>query len=83
MGSITINKKDVTMGKHVRRAGESRISMVVSDRGQPVTVLAIPALWPPRRRTRTLWPEFAAMRARKPGRDLAADVDAVRCRPEP
>ncbi len=52
--------------------------MVVSDRGQPVTVLAIPALWRPRRRTRTLWPEFAAIRARKPGRDLAADLDAVR-----
>lgn len=61
MGSITLNEKYVTMGKQVRRAGESRISMVVRDRGQPVTVPAIPALWRSRRRTRTLWSEFAAI----------------------
>ena len=52
--------------------------MVVTDRGQPVAVLANPALLTPRRRTRTLLPEFAAMMTRKPGRDLQTDLDTVR-----
>ena len=78
MGSITINEKYVAMGEHDRRAGESRISMEARDRGQRVAVLANPALLRPRRRTRTLLPEFAAMRARKPGCDRAADLVALR-----
>lgn len=78
MGSITIKELHATTGEHVRRAGESRTPMVVTDRGQPVAVLANPALLTPRRRTRTLLPEFAAMMARKPGRDLQTDLDTVR-----
>jgi antitoxin (DNA-binding transcriptional repressor) of toxin-antitoxin stability system len=78
MRSITLTELHATTGEHVRRAGESRIPVVVTDRGQPVAILANPALLRPRRRTRTLLPEFAALMARQPGRNLAADLDAVR-----
>jgi antitoxin (DNA-binding transcriptional repressor) of toxin-antitoxin stability system len=78
MTSITIKELHATTGEHVRRAGAARTPVLVTDRGQPVAVLANPTLLRPRRRTRTLLPEFAALMRRKPGSDLQADLDAVR-----
>lgn len=78
MASITIKELHATTGEHVRRAGDARTPTIVTDRGQPVAVLANPVLLRPRRRSRTLLPAFAAMMARKSGKDLQADLDAVR-----
>jgi hypothetical protein len=78
MRSITIKQLHATTGKHVRRAGTSRAPIIVTDRGQPVAVLANPSLLSHRRRSRKLLPEFAALMARPPGHDLQDDLDAVR-----
>lgn len=78
MPSITIKELHATTGEHVRRAGAARTPVVITDRGEPVAVLANPNLLSKRRRVRTLLPEFAAMMARAPGHDLQDDLDAVR-----
>ena len=78
MTSITIKELHATTGEHVRKAGASRTPVLVTDRGQPVAVLANPALLQPRRRARTLLPEFAALMQRQAGNDLQADLEAVR-----
>jgi prevent-host-death family protein len=78
MRSITIKELHATTGDLVRRIGAGKAPVVVTDRGQPVAVLANPALLRPRRRTRTLLPEFAALMSRPPDGDLQADLDAVR-----
>jgi prevent-host-death family protein len=75
---ITIKELHATTGEIVRRAGSSRVPIVVTDRGQPVAVLSNPSLLKPRRRKRTLLPEFAALMARKPGNDVLDDLDAIR-----
>jgi prevent-host-death family protein len=76
--SITIKELHRTTGEHVRRAGTSRTPVVVTDRGQPIAVIANPALLKPRKRKRTLLPEFKALMARAPGNDLLEDLDAIR-----
>ncbi len=76
--SITIKELHATTGEHVRRIGASRSPVIVTDRGQPVAVLASPSLLKPRRRHRTLLPEFAALMARPPETDLLDDLNAVR-----
>jgi antitoxin (DNA-binding transcriptional repressor) of toxin-antitoxin stability system len=76
--SITIKELHATTGEHVRRIGASRSPVIVTDRGQPVAVLANPSLLKPRRRHRTLLPEFAALMAQTPGNDLLDDLNAVR-----
>lgn len=51
---------------------------MITDRGEPVAVLANPSLLKPRRRSRALLPEYEAMMRRAPGSDLLEDLDAVR-----
>jgi prevent-host-death family protein len=75
---ITIKELHATTGEHVRRARASRSPVIVTDRGQPVAVLADPSLLRPRRRKRTLLPDFEALMARTPGYDVQDDLDAVR-----
>lgn len=74
---ITIKELHATTGKLVRRVGSARTPVLITDRGEPVAVLASPALLK-RRRPRTLLPEFKALMARAPDGDVAADLDAVR-----
>lgn len=78
MSSITIKELHATTGEHVRRAGAGRTPVLVTDRGQPVAVLANPNLLAKRRRRRTLLPAFAAMMTRRSGDDLQEDLDAIR-----
>jgi prevent-host-death family protein len=78
MRFISIKELHAATGEQVRRAGAGRTPITVTDRGQPVAVLANPSLLPKRRRSRTLLPEFAAMMARQPGNDLQEDLDAIR-----
>ncbi|OGQ82110.1 MAG: hypothetical protein A2289_02385 [Deltaproteobacteria bacterium RIFOXYA12_FULL_58_15] len=75
---ITIKELHATTGEHVRRAGASRRAVLVTDRGQPIAVLANPSLLKPRHRKRTLLPEFVALMARTPGDDVRDDLDEVR-----
>lgn len=75
---ITIKELHATTGELVRRAGSSRTPVVITDRGQPVAVLSNPSLLKPRRRQRTLLPEFVALMARDVGADVLDDLDAVR-----
>ncbi len=76
--SITIKELHATTGDHVRRAGLSRSPVVITDRGQPVAVLANPSLLTPRKRKRTLLPEYEAMMAGPPGDDIQAALDEIR-----
>ena len=78
MPSITIKELHRLTGASVRRAGDSRAPMTVTDRGEPVAVIAHPSLLKPRRRKRTLLPEFKELMAKPPGDDVAEDLDAVR-----
>jgi prevent-host-death family protein len=75
---ITIKQLHAATGEYVRRAGRSRTPIVVTDRGDPVAVLAHPSLLRPTPRKRTLLPELEALMAREPGKDLLDDLDAVR-----
>jgi prevent-host-death family protein len=76
--SITIKELHRLTGESVRRAGASRVPVTVTDRGEPVAVIANPSLLKPRRRKRTLLPEFKDLMAKSPGNDVAEDLDAVR-----
>ena len=76
--SITIKELHATTGDHVRRAGSSRAPVVITDRGQPVAVLANPSLLAPRKRKRTLLPEYEAMMAARPGNSIQAALDEIR-----
>jgi prevent-host-death family protein len=76
--TITIKELHATTGEHVRRAAVSRSPIVITDRGEPVAVLAHPGLLTPRGRTRKLLPEFQAMMGRRTTATLAEDLDAVR-----
>ena len=78
MSSITIKELHRATGEAVRRAGASRIPVVVTDHGEPVAVIANPSLLKVRRRKRTLLPEFKALMAKAPGNDVVEDLDAVR-----
>ena len=76
--SITIKELHATTGEHVRRIGASRSPVWVTDRGQPVAVLASPSLLKAKRRKRKLLPEFKALMARAHGDDVLDDLSAVR-----
>lgn len=76
--SLTIKQLHAQTGVHVRKAGASRAPVIITDRGQPVAALTSPSLLKPRRRQRTLLPEFAALMARRPGHDVLEDLAAVR-----
>ena len=75
---ITIKELHRTTGEYVRRAGASRIPVLVTDRGRPIAVLASLSLLKPRRRKRTLFADFKALMARVPGNDVLDDLAAVR-----
>ena len=76
--SLTIKELHATTGDHVRRAGASRVPVVITDRGQPVAVLANPSLLTPRKRKRTLLPEYEAMMAGPVGNNIQAALDEIR-----
>ena len=76
--SITIKELHATTGDHVRKAGSSRVPVVITDRGRPVAVLANPSLLTPRKRKRTLLPEYEAMMAGPAGNDIQAALDEIR-----
>ncbi len=78
MPSITIKELHRATGRAVRRAGAGRVPVVVTDHGEPVAVIAHPALLKTHRRKRTLLPEFKALMAKAPGNDVLDDLDAVR-----
>jgi prevent-host-death family protein len=76
--SITIKELHATTGDLVRRAGSSRVPVVITDRGQPVAVLANPSLLTPRKRKRTLLPEYEAMMASPAGNNIQVALDEIR-----
>jgi antitoxin (DNA-binding transcriptional repressor) of toxin-antitoxin stability system len=77
-GSITIKQLHAKTGEEVRRAGRSRDPLVITDRGKVVALLVAPQLLPPRRRQRTLLPEYAKLLAKPWKGDVLADLDAIR-----
>jgi len=78
MASITIKELHATTGEHVRRAGSSRTPIVITDRGQPVAVLASPGLVKPGRRKRRIVPEHESLMKQSLSNDVLEDLDAVR-----
>jgi hypothetical protein len=77
-GAITIKQLHAKTGEEVRRAGQSRTPVSVTDRGKVVAILAAPYLLPARRRHRTLLPEYQKLLAKRPKGDVLKDLDAVR-----
>jgi prevent-host-death family protein len=75
---ITIKELHATTGDLVRRAGSARAPVVITDRGQPVALLANPSLLTPRKRKRTLLPEYEAMMAGPPGNHIQGALDEIR-----
>ena len=78
MRSITIKELHATTGEHVRRAAASKSPIVLTDRGEPIAVLANPALIRAQPRKRTLLPEFVALMSRSTEGNVQEDLDAVR-----
>lgn len=78
MPSVTIKELHRITGAVVRKAGASRVPIVVTDRGEPVAVISSPSFLKQRQRKRTLLPEFRKLMAKVPGSDLLDDLDAVR-----
>jgi len=78
MSSVTIKELHQTTGDWVRRAGASKSPVVVTDHGKPVAVLTSPSLLKPKRRRRTLLPEYKALMAKTPGNDLMDRVKEKR-----
>ncbi len=76
--SISIKQLHQTTGEHVRQAARSKHPIEVTDRGKPVAVLASPGLLLPKRRRRTILPEYAALVSRKTKGNVLDDLDAVR-----
>jgi prevent-host-death family protein len=75
---ISIKQLHRTTGEHVRQAAQSSAPIEVTDRGNPIAVLASPALRVPRRRQRTLLAEYEALLSRRSSGNVLADLDAVR-----
>ena len=75
---ISIKQLHQSTGEQVRRAAKATAPIEVTDRGKPVAVLANPALLRPRRRQRTLLPEYRALLSRKGQGSVVEDLEAVR-----
>lgn len=75
---ITIKQLHAKTGEQVRLAAASRTPVVVTDQGEPVAVLANPALLKKQRRKRVLLADFVRLMERTPSADVADDLDAVR-----
>ena len=76
--TLTLKQLHAKTGAHVRRAGAARVPVLITDRGQPVAVLASPSILQPRRRLRTLLPDYVALLKKKPSQDVLEDLAAVR-----
>jgi len=77
-GSITIKQLHAKTGEQVRRAGQSRTPVSITDRGKLVAVLAAPHLLPVKRKRRTVLREYTAFLAKYRSNDALDDLDAVR-----
>jgi prevent-host-death family protein len=75
---ISIKELHRATGEHVRRAGVSRQPVVVTDRGQPVAVLASLSVLGRRRRKRAILPEYKALLQKTFPGDTLEDLNAVR-----
>jgi prevent-host-death family protein len=74
---ISIKELHALTGEYVRRAGSARTPLIVTDRGEPVAVLASLALLKrTRARKRTLSPEFEAMMSSHVSQE--EDLESVR-----
>lgn len=78
MVAITIKELHSKTGEQVRKAGESRRPVAVTDRGKLVAVLASPRFYRTLPRRRTLLPEYAALLTSAGGDDVLEDLAAVR-----
>jgi prevent-host-death family protein len=75
---VTIKELHALTGETIRRAGRTRAPIIVTDRGEPVAILANLSLLKTPRRMRTLSAEFEALMASPHGSDSSEDLDAVR-----
>ena len=76
---ISIKELHGATGEIVRRAGASRIPLVITDHGEPVAILANPnVVSQARPRRNSLLPEFAEFLKRGTRTDVQSDLDDVR-----
>lgn len=78
MVTITIKDLHAKTGEEVRKAGNSRNPIAVTDRGKLVALLAAPHLYRAKPRRRTLLPEYAAFLSKFGADDVLEDLEAVR-----
>lgn len=76
MTTITIKELHARTGAHVRRAGSAPVR--ITDRGRLVAVISSPDALPPRKRRRTILPEYAALLKKTAGRSVLDDLEAIR-----
>ena len=77
--TATIKELHAKTGDLVRQAGASRTPLVITDRGEPVAVLANPkVIGQTRQRVTSILPEFAAFLKRGAKTDVQDDMDHVR-----
>ena len=76
--SLTIKELHARTGALVRKAGASRKSVQITDRGQLVAVLASPKSLKAPVRERVLLPGYAKYLSTLPTSDVLLDLDAVR-----
>lgn len=77
--SVSIKELHGSTGEIVRRAGASRRPLIITDRGEPIAVLArSDALTAERPRRRTLLPSFRAFWQRGERGTLAEDLNDIR-----
>ncbi len=72
---ISIKELHAHTGDYVRQAAKKTLR--VTERGEPVAILASPHLLMKSRRQRVLLPEYRAL-MKKTSRDVLEDLDAVR-----
>ncbi len=75
---LTIKQLHDDTGPLVRRAGNSRHPVPVTDRGQEVAVITNRSQLRPMVRKRTILPEYEAMMAAAPGNDIQAALNEDR-----
>jgi prevent-host-death family protein len=77
---VTIKELHALTGETIRRAGRTRAPIIVTDRGEPVAILANLSLLKHPRRPRMLSAEFEALMATVSphGANSSEDLDAVR-----
>lgn len=75
---ITLKELHAKTGELVRRAGNARMPVVITEHGQPIALLGHPSQFKSKRRRRIILPEYEQLMSARPRGDSREDLNAVR-----